>query len=117
MGINAGENPKTIMLQIGHKTMAVFQRYNIVTDEDQNELVKRQLKNDEKLRHKEEKKKKRFEERTTEAIDKAIKEMEDITWTTENDDIPDEIKERLKTVVNKLSGPKIGLEDELFEMD
>jgi hypothetical protein len=52
------------MLQTGHKTMAVFQRHNIVNNEDQDELVKRQLENDEKLRHKEEKIKERYEERT-----------------------------------------------------
>lgn len=108
MGINAGENPKAIMLQTGHRTMAVFQRYNIVSNEDQDELVKRQLENDEKLRQKQQKIKERYEERTAEVI----KKLEGLYWT-----VDDEIKESLKTVVNQLKGPNIGLEDELFEMD
>ena len=95
------------MLQTGHKTMAVFQRYNIVSNEDQDELVKRQLKNDEKLRKKEQKIKEHYEERTAEAIEK----LEGLYWT-----VDDEIKESLKTVVNQLKGPNIGLEDELFEI-
>jgi hypothetical protein len=68
------------------------------------------------VRQKEEKKKERFEERTAEAMNKAFKKMKDIIWTV-GDDIPDEIKERLETAVNKLEGPKIGLEGELFEID
>jgi integrase len=108
MAINSKENPKTIMLQTGHKTMAVFQRYNIVSNEDQDALVERQKENDEKLRHKEEKTNERFEERTVEAI----KKLEGLYWT-----VDDDVKESLKTVVNQLRGSKIELEDELFEID
>jgi hypothetical protein len=93
MGINAGENPKAIMKQTGHKTMQVFQRYNIVDNTDQDELVKRQIENDKRLRQKEQEIQQKYEERTAEAI----KKLEDMYWTASDDQ-----KEVLDDVVTKL---------------
>lgn len=107
MGINAGENPKAIMKQTGHKTMQVFQRYNIVDNTDQDELVKRQIENDEKLRVKEQEIQQEYDERTNKAIEK----LESILWS-----VDDEQRTVLSSVMDELKKKENEVHKELDEL-
>jgi integrase len=108
MGINAGENPKAIMKQTGHKTMQVFHRYNIVDNTNQDELVKRQIENDEKLSVKEEAIKKEYEARTAEAV----KRLESIYWSVDDDE-----REVLDSVMNEFKKAESDVHKVIEDLD
>lgn len=111
LNLKAGFDPKQIMTQTGHRTFRVFEQYNVVGEQEQEDMVAKQDEAWAKLKEQETEKKNDFKERTQKAADIANEKMKDIIWM-----IPEEHREKFEdifksSIISAIEENGISIED------
>jgi len=104
LNLKAGFDPKQIMTQTGHRTFRVFEQYNVVGEQEQDEAWA-------KLKVQETEKKNDFKERTKTAAGIADEKMKDLIWM-----VPEEHRETFadifkSPIVSAIEENGMGIED------
>jgi len=111
LNLKAGFDPKQIMMQTGHRTWKIFEQYNIVGQDAQDDMVAKQDEAWAKLRVQETEKKEDFEDRTQTAAGIADEKMKDLIWM-----VPEEHRETFadifkSSIMSAIEENGIGIED------
>jgi len=97
LNLKADFDPKQIMIQTGHRTFRVFEQYNVVGEQEQEDMPAKQDEAWAKLKEQETVNKEDYKQRTQKAADIADEKMKDLIWM-----VPEEHREKFEDIFKSL---------------